>query len=450
MADLIGRSLGRYKILEQLGEGGMATVYKAYDTRLERDVAIKIIRRGAFPPDQLNRVLKRFEREAKAQAKLSHPNIIKVIDYGNHDDSPYLVMEYLSGGTLKQRIGKPISWKEAVRILIPIAGALEYAHEHNIIHRDIKPSNILLTEKSQPMLTDFGIAKVLESEETTSLTGTGIGVGTPEYMAPEQWTGKVGPRSDIYSLGVVFYEMVTGHKPYVADTPAGILLKQAADPIPRPKQFTSTLPDKVEKVLIKSLSKKLDDRYQSMADFSTALVSLDNGQDYTSSLQGLRMVPEESQSTIDQLTSSDAAWETIDQDVVLPKPVLRVRKRKLKPASRWRSLLWIVLGWAIGWSIEVAIIVVMRVQFISGVTGGAFGGFASALVLRQQKLLSESRDILWIIFGWVTGAVIGVTISQASYSERDVALAAIILAIAGAFNSAISIGAIIWRLRIES
>ena len=272
MTNLIGQSLGRYHILEQLGEGGMATVYKAYDTRLERDVAIKIIRRGAFPPDQLEHMLKRFEREAKSLAKLSHPNIVKVLDFGEHEDAPYLVMEYFPSGTLKQRLGIPIPWQDAVRLLLPVAQALEYAHEHNIIHRDIKPANILLTEKGQPMLTDFGIAKILETNETATLTGTGVGVGTPEYMAPEQWTGQTTSQSDIYSLGVVLYEMVTGRKPYTADTPAAILLKQANDPLPRPSQFVRDLSDRNEKILLKALAKHPEDRYQSVDEFSDALM----------------------------------------------------------------------------------------------------------------------------------------------------------------------------------
>jgi WD40 repeat protein/serine/threonine protein kinase len=274
MTNLIGQSLGRYHILEQLGEGGMATVYKAYDTRLERDVAIKIIRRGAFPPNQLERILKRFEREAKALAKLSHPNIVGVIDYGEYEDAPYLVMEYLPGGTLKQRIGKPIPWQEAIRLLIPVAQALEYAHEQNIIHRDVKPSNILLTVKGQPMLTDFGIAKILETNETFTLTGTGVGVGTPEYMAPEQWTGQSTQQSDVYSLGVVLYEMITGRKPYAADTPAAILLKQANDPLPRPISFVRDLPEMVEKILIKALAKNSDGRYRTVSEFVHALENL--------------------------------------------------------------------------------------------------------------------------------------------------------------------------------
>jgi serine/threonine protein kinase len=278
MANLIGQSLGRFHIREQIGEGGMAIVYKAYDTRLERDVAVKIIRRGAFPADHLEHMLKRFEREARALARLSHTNILKVLDYGEYEGSPYLVLEYLPGGTLKQKMGKPIPWRDAIRTLIPVAEALEYAHERGIIHRDIKPSNILLTEANQPLLTDFGIAKILETNDTTTLTGTGMGVGTPEYMAPEQWTGQATSQSDIYSLGIVLYEMVTGRKPYTADTPAAILLMQATEPLPRPTSFVPDLPEGVEKTLIKALTRNPRDRFESMKAFSEAMEGLLKGQ----------------------------------------------------------------------------------------------------------------------------------------------------------------------------
>ena len=160
MTDLAGQYLGRYYLAERLGEGGMAVVYKAHDTRLERDVAIKIIRSGAFSTDALGEVLKRFEREAKSLAKLSHPNIVKVHDYGEHEGSPYLVMEYMPGGTLRKILGKPIPWQIALRLLLPVARGVEYAHQRGIVHRDIKPANILITESGDPMLSDFGIAKL--------------------------------------------------------------------------------------------------------------------------------------------------------------------------------------------------------------------------------------------------------------------------------------------------
>jgi len=251
----------------------MATVYKAFDTRLEREVALKVVRRKAFPEDKLDRILKRFEREAKALAKLSHANIIPIIDSGEEEGTAYLVMGYIPGGTLKERLKKkPIPWQEAAQFLAPIARALDYAHKQGIVHRDIKPSNILITKDNQPMLTDFGIARILKSEETLDLTGTGMGVGTPEYMAPEQGLGKkVDHRADIYALGIVFYEMVTGRKPFQADTPMAVVVKQINDPLPRPTKFVAELPNVIEGVLLKALAKDPANRYKHMAEFSAAL-----------------------------------------------------------------------------------------------------------------------------------------------------------------------------------
>ncbi len=283
---LIGQTFERYKIIELLGEGGMATVYKAYDPRLDREVAIKVIRRDAFPVDQTEMLLKRFERESKSLAKLSHPNIVGVLDYGEYDGSPYLVMEYLSGGTLKERLGKPIPWREAVQTIIPIANALDYVHDHNIINRDIKPSNILMTDKGQPMLTDFGLVKIFgdEAKESTHLTSSGTGLGTPDYMAPEQWTGEPTKQSDLYSLGVVLYEMITGHRPYTADTPAGVLLKQATEALPLPKRYIPDLPQNVESVLLKALAKEPKDRYADMRAFIDELQNLLSGREVLASL----------------------------------------------------------------------------------------------------------------------------------------------------------------------
>jgi eukaryotic-like serine/threonine-protein kinase len=271
---LIGQSLGQYHIIEQLGEGGMATVYKAYDTRLDCEVAIKFIRRDAVPAEMHPQMFLRFEREAKEMAKLSYPNIVHIRNYGEFEGSPYLVMEYIRGGTLKSKTGKAIPYAEASKILAPIARALEYAHERGLIHRDVKPANILLSEKGIPMLSDFGIAKILEQEPGQTLTGTGMGVGTPEYMAPEQWLGKACEASDIYSLGVVFYELVTGRKPYTADTPNAIMLKHFSDPLPRPRQLRADLPEEVEHVVFSALAKEAGSRYGSMGEFAVALEKL--------------------------------------------------------------------------------------------------------------------------------------------------------------------------------
>lgn len=315
MSNLIDQSLGRYHILEQLGEGGMAVVYKAYDTRLETDVAVKVIRTERLAPEILEQSLKRFEREAKSLAKLTHPNIVKVTDYGEHDGQPYLVMPYLPGGTLKERLkAGRIQWQEAVQLLLPIAGALEFAHEQNLIHRDVKPSNILLTVKGQPMLTDFGIAKVFDLDTTAELTGTGMAIGTPEYMAPEQWMGKISPQTDVYALGIVFYEMVTGRKPYQADTPAALLLKQANDPLPRPRSFAADLPDAVEKVLFKALAKSLEDRYLGMGELVKALEGLLAGKPVKEA-RPARRVKEETLTAVD--------FEPDEKTQVDEKPIVR-------------------------------------------------------------------------------------------------------------------------------
>jgi len=274
MENLTGQRIDRYEILELLGKGGMAMVYKAYDTRLERELAIKIIRRDAFPPEDLHDVIKRFEREAKSLARLSHPNIVKVMDYGEYEGSPFLVLEYFPGGTLKQKIGGLVAWQEAARLLLPIARGVEYAHNRGVIHRDIKPANILMTEDGEPTLSDFGIAKLFQGDKTTTLTGSGAAIGTPEYMAPEQWTGQTGPKSDMYSLGVILYEMVTGRRPYIADTPGGVFLKQVTEPLPLPGEIVPDLPESVERFLLKTLAKEPADRYADLGVFIKELESL--------------------------------------------------------------------------------------------------------------------------------------------------------------------------------
>ncbi len=275
MSNLTGLSLGRYHLLEQLGEGGMATVYKALDTRLERTVAVKVI---LGEREHSEKFRARFEREAKTLAGLSHPNIVKVLDSGEEEGRAYLVMEFISGGTLKPRLGQSIPYQDAARLLAPIAHALDYAHQQKVIHRDIKPSNILLTASGLPMLSDFGIAKMLEAEETLDLTGTGAGLGTPDYMAPEQGYARgVDGRADIYALGVVFYEMVAGRKPYRADTPMAVMLMKNTEPLPRPSKFVPGLPEGVERVLIKALARQPENRYQAAGEFAAALEELAQG-----------------------------------------------------------------------------------------------------------------------------------------------------------------------------
>lgn len=274
MDGMIGKSLGKYQLIEPLGEGGMATVYKAFDPTLERYVAIKIIRTINQEDSDF---LIRFQREARALAKLDHPYILKVLDYGEDNGIPFLVMPYLAQGTLKQYTRTRLPYEKAIKIIIPIAEALSYAHQRKIIHRDIKPANILFGESGEPILSDFGIAKLLDAGDQTQLTGTGLGIGTPAYMAPEQWNGVADEKTDIYALGIVLYELITGRCPFQADTPAAILIKQVQDPLPRPKTFVPDLPENVETVLFKALAKDPAFRYQNMQEFIQGMNSILQG-----------------------------------------------------------------------------------------------------------------------------------------------------------------------------
>jgi serine/threonine protein kinase len=275
MSALIGKKLGQLEVVEQIGQGGMATVYKAYQPALDRFVAIKVLP-ATYAKDPT--FMERFVREARAIAKLYHPHILPVHDFGDQDGTTYIVMEYVSGGTLKRRLkpNQPMPLRDAIEMVLQTCQALECAHQHNIVHRDIKPGNMLLRSDNFLLLSDFGIAKILEAN--TALTRTGVGIGTPQYMSPEQSTGSpnVGPRSDIYSLGIVLYQAVTGRVPFGSpgDAPLTISLKHVSEPLPPPRQFAPDLPPMVEQVIIKALEKDQDHRYQSATEMIDALTSI--------------------------------------------------------------------------------------------------------------------------------------------------------------------------------
>jgi serine/threonine protein kinase len=254
MTDFTGQVIERYEIQARLGEGGMAVVYKAVDTRLIREVAIKFIRADLFGPTVMVQLRARFLREAQALARLHHPNIVTVFDYGEFQDVPYLVMNYLPGGTLAGRMGKAMAPAEAVNLILPIARGLAHAHARDILHRDVKPTNILFDADGQPQLSDFGIARMLDNPGGTTLTGTGAAIGTPAYMAPEQWRNEVSPSSDQYALGVILFEMLSGHLPYEADTPGGYFEKQLTQPLPLITIFAPHTPAGLTTVINRALA----------------------------------------------------------------------------------------------------------------------------------------------------------------------------------------------------
>jgi serine/threonine protein kinase len=256
---LVGKSLGQFRIVERIGAGGMATVFKAYQPTLDRYVAVKVLP-AYHARDPV--FLKRFTQEARSVAKLQHANIVPIHEFGEQDNITYIVMEYVEGGTLKDRLKqRPLAVPEAVDFVIQAAEGLGCAHGHGIIHRDVKPANMLLRKDGHLLLSDFGIAKILEG--TTNLTRVGTGIGTPQYMSPEQGTGQpVDRRSDIYSLGIVLYHALTGRVPFTADSPLSITVKHLNDPLPVENLRTVGVPQPLEQVLLKMTAKAPADRYQ--------------------------------------------------------------------------------------------------------------------------------------------------------------------------------------------
>src|SRR5207248_6406759 len=216
----------------------------------------------------------RFHREAVAVARLQHPNILSVYDHGEQDGVTYIVSEYVDGGPLAARMGAPIQLDYCVRILRPIADALDYAHSEGVIHRDVKPSNILLDRRGVPILSDFGLARVAEAADSERLTQTGAMVGTPTYMAPEQCSGhEAGPPADIYALAIIAFEMVTGRVPFSAPTPLGVIAAHQLTPAPSPRKFNPSLPPVVEQPLLAGLAKDPARRPQTATEFVEALAA---------------------------------------------------------------------------------------------------------------------------------------------------------------------------------
>jgi serine/threonine protein kinase/Tfp pilus assembly protein PilF len=273
MSDLTGQTLGKYQLIERLGRGGMADVYQGYQPGLDRYVAVKVMHPHLSEDANF---ITRFRREAKSVAELRHPYIVQVFDFDTQGENYYMVMEYIAGGqTLKQVLqqlaerGERLPIEQTLDIVTKLADALAYAHNLSMIHRDIKPANVLLASLDRPVLSDFGIARLMNE---SGLTISGMLIGTPAYMSPEQGRGeRIDARSDIYSLGIVLYEMLTGQPPYDADTPYAIILKHINDPLTPPHLLTTPMPEAVERIVLKCLAKDADDRFASMAELRDAL-----------------------------------------------------------------------------------------------------------------------------------------------------------------------------------
>lgn len=263
----IPEKIGRYIVKSELGRGGMATVYRAVDPSVDREVAIKVLPREMLHDPQFR---SRFEREIKMVAALEHPSIVPIYDVGDEDGQPYFVMRYMTGGSLSDSIEKgKFSVQDTARIIEKVAKGLAYSHRKGIIHRDLKPDNILFDDNGDPFISDFGVAKLIES--SGGLTGSGV-IGTPAYMSPEQAQGnEIDSRSDVYGLGVIIYQMLSGQQPYSADTPMGVVVKHITEPVPEILNLMPSLPHEVDDLIKTAMAKDKNNRYATTVDLAKAL-----------------------------------------------------------------------------------------------------------------------------------------------------------------------------------
>lgn len=266
---LLGKTFNGYEVTGVIGQGGMATVYKARQISMNRTVALKVLPRQ-FVDDQT--YIQRFRREVEIVSTLEHRNIVPVYDYGEYERQPFIAMRYMPDGAVDGLLRDgPLSLSQTLDIIRQIAPALDYAHSKNVLHRDLKPSNVLLDDGGGAYLTDFGIARILGENAAGTITTQGV-VGTPAYMSPEQAQGKpLDPRSDVYSLGVMLFEMLTGRRPFESETPYGVAVKQVTTPPPVPRSYNPDISPVVEQVLYKVLSKQPDKRYKSATALYQAL-----------------------------------------------------------------------------------------------------------------------------------------------------------------------------------
>ncbi|WP_062231690.1 Stk1 family PASTA domain-containing Ser/Thr kinase [Fictibacillus sp. FJAT-27399] len=328
---MIGKRIsGRYKLLEVIGDGGMAIVYRAKDLILDRDVAVKILR-SEFSDDE--EFIKRFRREAEAATSLAHPHIVSIFDVGEENNVYFIVMEYVKGKTLKQYIrdhGR-LSVEESIQIIRQIASGMVAAHEHGIIHRDIKPHNILIDEHGLAKVTDFGIALAITS---ATITHTNSVLGSVHYFSPEQARGGVAnAKSDIYSLGVVLFEMLTGRVPFTGESPVSVALKHLQEEVPEPRKINPEIPQSVENIILKALTKNPVYRYDSalemMDDLDTALSP--------------HRLHEQRWSNFDDAADATRIMPPVSMNKSVEKPASNLKETAEPPAKKKKKSWWLVL-----------------------------------------------------------------------------------------------------------
>ncbi len=344
MPFVVGETIGPYRILEQLGRGGMATVFKAYHPALDRYVAIKALH-PAFMEDP--NFLARFQREARVVAKLEHPNIVPIYDFAEYEDRPYLVMKYIEGETLKARLSQgTIEHADLMQIVEAIGTGLFYAHQQGILHRDVKPSNVLLGFDGRVYLADFGLARIAQAGEST--LSSDMMLGTPQYISPEQamGLGELDERTDIYSFGVMLYEMAVGQVPFSADTPFSIIHDHIYTPLPLPCTINPNVSETVERVLLKALAKERDDRYPDAIALSDAFINaVSDG--VVSPSREVPPIPDKTFVAAPEISKGTPPSDTIQAEVDTPLPLQTPdgldSDSNLQAESRRRFRWWYIL-----------------------------------------------------------------------------------------------------------
>ncbi len=404
MPRLVGKTLAEYQVTEEIGRGGMAIVYKAWDNARQQYVALKVL-----PPyfQQEVALFERFRREAQAAIKLNHPNIVSTFDTGESEGICYIAMEYVDGGSLAHKLegGKPLDPPTVAKIIGPIAEGLEYAHAKKMVHRDLKPMNILLTKEGVPKISDFGIAKI---GGQSTMTQTGTVIGTPEYMSPEQAKGEknIDGRSDVYSLGIVLYQMLTGHVPFSGDTPHSVLYGHIYEPPKPPSRSNRSISQLTELVMLRALHKSREERYQSARQLAT---------DLQAAIQGAPWLP-------------SMPWPQPVYDVTMP--VRRPKRSTLPLVTCLISVIVLfvaVIGLFVGRGIQFAPVAVSTapLQFqttelatVASVSGGSVSGVVTlscSMPANRPIYLSLSIQPRGVPSGY------GTTLSQAgSYRIENV------------------------------
>lgn len=418
---LSGRTIGKYRIVEKIGSGGMAEVYLAVQKNLDRHVAIKFMHAFLISEQDF---LNRFEREAKAMARLNHPNIVGVYDFDVYgENSYYLVMEYINGGTLKEKLaglaqaGERLPLEQAIQFATEVADALAYAHQREMVHRDIKPANIMIDETGKAVLTDFGIVKMM-GNQAMAYTATGALIGTPAYMSPEQALGKSGDaRLDIYSLGVLLFQMATGQLPYDADTPLAVVMKHVNEPTPLPGAFNPDVPYQLQEAILKAMAKNPDERFQTANEFAAALRQIDlSAKSPLIPVEGAMAtrpqgratasMPPQPETAVGGITDTAASPTAVGRTAIATPEELAPLPKKKRPIWLYLIIALIVIGSAAGGLLAAGVIPGLRPTPTTAAIAVEPTNTAAAAtntpMPNDTPIPEETRDIAADIFATLT------------------------------------------------